>query len=148
MDDSGQYLRFLFTLVAVVDPFLAVTFFLSFTQQQSSQDRMRLAKAVSLTVFAVLTCAALYGGSLLQLIGASLPAFRVGGALHLASLVVCIGLVALMTWLVLAQAQVIAKRLSLTALNVGTRILGLFVAAMAIQTMADGMRSLFPVLNG
>ncbi|NBU02447.1 MAG: hypothetical protein EBT41_11050 [Betaproteobacteria bacterium] len=111
----------------------SVPFFLSFTQQQSPQDRMRLAKAVSLTVFAVLACAALFGESLLQLIAASLPAFRVGGALHLASLVVCIGLVALMTWLVLA---------------VGTRILGLFVAAMAIQTMADGMRSLFPVLNG
>jgi multiple antibiotic resistance protein len=210
MEDPSQYVRFFLTLAAIVDPLLAVPFFISFTQHDNLESRKVLAKAVSLTVFAVLACAVVFGESLLQLIGASLPAFRVGGGLvllmmslamlnaeaggvrqsqaeaqelstrevkgvvpiavpllagpgaistsiiagdqggvlHVALLLVCIGAVGLLTWLVLTRAHWIAKRLSLTALNVGTRILGLFVAAMAIQTMADGLRYLFPVLGG
>jgi small neutral amino acid transporter SnatA (MarC family) len=35
----------------------------------------------------------------------------------------------------------------MTALNVGTRILGLLLSAMAVQTMAEGLRKLFPGLE-
>jgi multiple antibiotic resistance protein len=34
-----------------------------------------------------------------------------------------------------------------TGLNVATRILGLLLAAMAVQTMAVGLRQLFPGLD-
>jgi len=71
-----------------------------------------------------------------------------GGWAHMAMLFVCIATVALLTWLVLSRAHRIAQRLSLTALNVGTRILGLLLAAMAVQTMAEGLRKLFPGLEG
>ena len=37
--------------------------------------------------------------------------------------------------------------MSLTAMNVATRILGLLLAAMAVQTMAEGLRELFPGLS-
>jgi multiple antibiotic resistance protein len=33
-----------------------------------------------------------------------------------------------------------------TGLNIATRILGLLLAAIAIQTMAEGLRTLFPGL--
>jgi multiple antibiotic resistance protein len=210
MADPAEYLRFLVTLTAVVDPFLGVPFFLAFTRDHSPQARARLARAVALTVFVVLAGSLLFGESLLRLIGATLPAFRVGGGLvlllmalamlnaeagrvrqspaeadelrtgevhgvvplavpllagpgaistaiiagerggvaHLLAVLTCIAVVALVSWLVLSRADRIARRLSLTALNVGTRILGLLLAAMAVQTMAEGLSSLFPGLAG
>lgn len=209
MDDWTQYLRFFVTLSAVVDPFLAVPFFIAFTLEDSPQQRSRLARTVALTVFFVLAGAALFGESLLRMIGASLSAFRVGGGLvlllmalamlnaelgrvrqspaeaeelragevrgvvplavpllagpgaistsiiaseqhgwiHIVLLTLVIAMVSLLTWLTLSRAHLIAARVSNTALNVGTRLLGLLLSAMAVQTMAEGLSALFPGLS-
>lgn len=205
---AHEYFRFVVTLTAVVDPFLAVPFFLSFTSAQGDGDRRALARLVVLTVFGVLAVSTFLGESLLELIGASLSAFRVGGGLvlllmalamlnaqagglrqsrdearelqdremsgvvplaipllagpgaistsiiaaekggvaHQLVLVCCIALVCLVTWVTLRQANAIAARLGTTGLNVATRILGLLLAAMAVQTMAEGLKALFPGL--
>jgi len=205
-----EYLRFIVTLTAVVDPFLAVPFFLVLTTSWTGDARARLARGVALTVFLVLASSALFGETLLQFIGASLPSFRVGGGLvlllmalamlnaeagpvrqssaeanelqtgevrgvvplaipllagpgaistsilaaerggltHKLVIVGCIALVALVAWLVLSKAHAISKHLSRTAQNVATRILGLLLAAMAVQTMAEGLRELLPGLGG
>ena len=210
MGSLTEYLRFVVTLTAVVDPFLAVPFFLAFTSTYSAEDRGRLARVIALTVFLVLASAAFLGEALLHLIGASLPAFRVGGGLvlllmalamlnaqaggvrqsqaeahefetgdvsgvvplavpllagpgaistaiiaaergglaHQFAVIGCIAIVCLVSWAVLARAHAIATRLSLTGLNVATRILGLLLAAMAVQTMADGLKELLPGLVG
>jgi len=209
MEDASHYLRFFATLTAVVDPFLAVPFFIAFTLDDSPAHRARLARTVALTVLIVLAGSALFGDALLRMIGASLPAFRVSGGLvlllmalamlnaelgrvrqspdeaaelaagevrgvvplavpllagpgaistaiiaseqrgllHLGLLVLVIALVAALSWLTLSRAHLIADRLSHTALNVGTRLLGLLLAALAVQTMAEGMVSLFPGLS-
>ena len=208
MADLTEYLRFMVTLTAVVDPFLAVPFFIAFTAAYSSQDRTRLARVVALTVFLVLASAAFLGEVLLHVIGASLPAFRVGGGLvlllmalamlnaqaggvrqsraearefesgdvsgvvplaipllagpgaistsviaaqrgglaHQLAIIACIAVVCVVSWVVLSRAHAIATRLSLTGLNVATRILGLLLSAMAVQTMAEGLRELLPGL--
>ena len=83
MSSAADYLRFFVTLTAVVDPFLAVPFFLAFTASRSEAERRRLAQVVAFTVFVVLAVAVFVGEALLQFIGASLPAFRVGGGLVL-----------------------------------------------------------------
>ena len=83
MASLTEYLRFVVTLTAVVDPFLAVPFFIAFTRTHHAQDRARLARVIALTVFLVLASATVLGEALLHLIGASLPAFRVGGGLVL-----------------------------------------------------------------
>jgi len=204
----GEYLRFATTLTAVVDPFLAVPFFLSFTAGQDATLRYRLARIVALTVFIVLAVSAFIGEALLTLIGASLPAFRVGGGLvlllmalamlnaqagavrqskaeaaefeegelrgvvplaipllagpgaisttiiaaegrgfgHQLAVVGCVALVCLVVWLVLRAAPRVAARMGTTGMNIATRILGLLLAAMAVQTMAVGLRALFPGL--
>ena len=201
MSDLNEYLRFTVTLAAVVDPFLAVPFFLTFTASRSDDERRRLARVVALTVFAVLAVAVF--------IGASLPAFRVGGGLvlllmalamlnaqaggvrqsqaeareleqgelhgvvplaipllagpgaistsiiaaeggglvHQLVIVLCIAVVCLVSWLTMRAAHRIAARMGTTGLNVATRILGLLLAAMAVQTMAVGLRQLFPGLG-
>jgi multiple antibiotic resistance protein len=208
MGNVTEYLRFIVTLTAVVDPFLAVPFFIAFTRGRNAEDRARLARIVAVTVFLVLTSAVFVGEALLHLIGASLPAFRVGGGLvlllmalamlnaeagavrhsqaeahelesgdmsgvvpiaipllagpgaistaiiaaervgltHQLVLICSIALVCLVSWAVLSRAHAIARRLSLTALNIATRILGLLLAAMAVQTIADGLKGLFPGL--
>lgn len=210
MQSLNEYLRFFVTLAAVVDPFLAVPMFLAVAGTQPLERRRALARTVGVAVFVVLAVAAVIGESLLLLIGASLPAFRVGGGLvlllmalamlnaqaggvrqshaeaeqvqsgeaggvvplaipllagpgaisttiiaaerggaaHLAVLIGCVALVALVTWVALRQANVIEDKLGVTGLNIATRILGLLLAAMAVQTMAEGLKGLFPALGG
>jgi multiple antibiotic resistance protein len=203
-----EFLRFIVTLAAVVDPFLAVPFFLAFTAGRNAAERARLARVVASTVFLVLALATFFGEPLLTLIGASLSAFRVGGGLvlllmalamlnaqaggvrqseaeareletgdvrgivplafpllagpgaistciiaaerggvlHQLSVIGGIATVCLIAWIVLRNAHVIAARMSLTGLNIATRILGLLLAAMAVQTMAEGLKELLPGL--
>ena len=205
---AHEYLRFFVTLTAVVDPFLAVPFFIAFTASYSEAERAALARVVVLTVLAVLGVSTFIGDGLLAMMGASLSAFRVGGGLvlllmalamlnaeaggvrqsddearelqhremsgvvplaipllagpgaistsilaaekggvaHQLVLVCCIALVCVLAWAVLRQAHSIAARLGTTGLNIATRILGLLLAAMAVQTMAEGLKALFPGL--
>ena len=205
-----EYLRFLVTLMAVLDPFLAVPLFLTLTADQSLRERVVLVRAIAITVFAVLAISALLGDSILTLMGASLAAFRVGGGLvlllmalamlnaqaggvrqseeeaeaveagevrglvplaipllagpgsisttiiaaergvgaaHHAAILGVIALVSLITWVVLRAANAIGERMGKTGLNIATRLLGLLLAAFAIQTMAEGLKELFPGLS-
>ena len=202
------YVRFFVTLTAVLDPFLAVPIFLTVTAARGARERSRLINAVAVTVFAVLGGAALFGEQLLIVVGASLPAFRVGGGLvlllmalamlnaqaggvrqsqdeakelesgglqgvvplavpllagpgaisttiiaaqaggaaHFGAILVCIVAVCALTWITLRLAGPIGAKLGTTGLNIATRLLGLLLAALAIQTMAEGLRQLFPGL--
>jgi len=204
-----DYLRFTVTLVAVLDPFLAIPIFLSVAAAREPAARRRLVHAVTVTVFAVLAGAALFGEALLSLIGASLPAFRVGGGLvlllmalamlnaqaggvrqsqaeaeelesrdpsgvvplavpllagpgaisttilaaqsggaaHIAWLIACVAAVCVMLWLVLLAADRIGSRMGRTGLNIATRLLGLLLAAIAIEMMAGGLKALLPGLS-
>ena len=56
-------------------------------------------------------------------------------------------LTAAIVWLVLLLAEPIGKRLGTTGLNISTRIMGLVLAAMAVQLMVGGLLSLFPGLS-
>lgn len=204
----SEYLRFVVTLTAVLDPFLAVPIFVGLSARRSATGRARLARAVTLTVFLVLVGAAVFGEAALELLGTSLAAFRVGGGLvlllmslamlnaqvgalrqtdaeaaeleardvagvvplavpllagpgaisttiiaaqsggagHVALIIACVGLVCALLWSMLALAQVIGRRMGTTGLNIATRILGLLLAAIAIETMALGLKGLFPGL--
>ena len=208
MSAFADYLRFTVTLAAVLDPFLAVPIFLTLTAARAAPERARLVRVIVLTVFAVLAVSTLLGERILTLIGASLPAFRVGGGLvlllmslamlnaqaggvrqsqaearelenrelpgvvplavpllagpgaisttiiaaqaggaaHLAAILGCILVVCGATWIVLELAHPIGARMGTTGLNIATRLLGLLLAALAIQTMAEGLRALFPGL--
>jgi multiple antibiotic resistance protein len=203
-----DYLRFLVTLVAVLDPFLAIPIFLSVAAAREPAGRRRLVNAVTVTVFAVLSGAAIFGEALLTALGTSLPAFQVGGGLvlllmalamlnaqaggvrqskaeaeelesrdasgvvplavpllagpgaisttivaaqagdtvHIAGLVVCIALVCVLLWSILRVAEPIGSRLGTTGLNIATRLLGLLLAAIAIEMMAGGLKTLLPGL--
>jgi multiple antibiotic resistance protein len=205
-----EYLRYLVTLTAVLDPFLAIPIFVSVAATRDEAARRRLANVVTLTVFLVLAGSALFGEVLLKALGASLPAFQVGGGLvlllmalamlnakvgemrqtraeaeeieagevsgvvplavpllagpgaisttiiaaqsggivHVLGLIVCIAVVCGVLWWLLRVAHAVGERVSTTGLNIATRLLGLILAAIAIETMAEGLKPLFPGLAG
>jgi len=203
-----EYLRYLVTLTAVLDPFLAIPIFIGVTATQDAAAQRRLANVVTLTVFLVLAGAVFLGEGVLKIMGASLEAFQVGGGLvlllmalamlnaragemrqtpaeaaeleagevsgvvplavpllagpgaistsiiageaggapHKLALVGCILIVCAVLWWMLRGAHAVGERISNTGLNVATRLLGLLLAAIAIQTMSEGLRRLFPGL--
>ena len=209
MSSLQDYFRFTVTLLAVLDPFLAVPIFLSVTAGRGHDMRTRLVNAVTVTVFLVLSGAAVFGEGLLRLIGASLPAFQVGGGLvlllmalsmlnaevgqirqtegeaqeletrerfgvvplavpllagpgaisttiiaaqaggpaHVGALIGCIALISLIQWVVLRLADPMGARMGTTGLNIATRLLGLLLAAIAIEMMANGLKVLLPGLS-
>ena len=55
-------------------------------------------------------------------------------------------LIAAIVWVVLLLAVPIGRRLGTTGLNIATRLMGLLLAAMAVQLMAGGLLALFPGL--
>jgi multiple antibiotic resistance protein len=55
--------------------------------------------------------------------------------------------IALATALCFSLAQPIARVLGKTGINVMTRLMGLILAALAVEVMADGLQKLFPILG-
>ena len=55
--------------------------------------------------------------------------------------------VALVTWLALRVATRIGRRMSTTMVNVATRIMGLLLAALAVEIFAGGIVELIPALG-
>ena len=56
--------------------------------------------------------------------------------------------IALATALCFALAEPIARVLGKTGINVMTRLMGLILAALAVEVMSDGLTKLFPALAG
>jgi multiple antibiotic resistance protein len=69
---------------------------------------------------------------------------------HLWELAVLVGygvVIGLATGLAFSLAEPIARVLGKTGINVMTRLMGLILAALAVEVMADGLGKLFPVLQ-
>ncbi|MEJ5210983.1 MAG: NAAT family transporter [Burkholderiales bacterium] len=72
--------------------------------------------------------------------------FRHGDFLGHVMLLVPILVVTLVVWGVFLLGSRIARRLGRTGLNIVTRLMGLVLAAMAVETIARGLMELFPKL--
>ncbi len=62
----------------------------------------------------------------------------------LAGIIISVGA---LVWLSLRMAVPIGSRLGATGINIAVRILGLILAAISVEFMAAGLKSLFPVLR-
>ena len=69
-----------------------------------------------------------------------------GRVAHHLALIRCIAVVCLVSTVARTKAHAIAARISITGLNIATRILGLLLAAMAMQTIGEGLKELLPGL--
>ena len=210
MESWLGHIGFTLTLIAVLDPFMAIPFFLGMCAGRPDTERRRIARVASLTVMAILVGAALSGEMLLQFLGTSLSSFRIAGGLVLllmalamlqakpgnlrqtieeandahthdepgivplaipllagpgaistvmiavqrggwqqqAALVADIVVVCLVVWAMLRLAIPIGRLLGSGGFNVATRLLGLLLAAIGVESMAVGLRELFPALAG
>ena len=66
---------------------------------------------------------------------------------HLAALVACAALVGVATWISLLVATPISNLLGRTGVNIAMRLMGLVLAAVAVEIFASGMTVLFPGLK-
>lgn len=83
MLDALDYVRFAVTLFSILDPFAAIPLFLMLTGDRSRLERRATARTAALAVFIILVVAGFSGDLILRLLGASLPAFQVGGGIVL-----------------------------------------------------------------
>lgn len=67
---------------------------------------------------------------------------------HYAILALGILLLGLFIWALFHLSPIISERLSQTSLNVVSRIMGLILAAIAVEFIANGLKGLFPSLVG
>lgn len=67
-----------------------------------------------------------------------------GAWLHLAIVVVCIVLTGVLCFILLRAASVLEKTLKQTGLNILNRIMGLILAAVAVQFAVSGIRDVMP----
>lgn len=77
-----------------------------------------------------------------------LYANRSPGIVHDIVLGFGVAVVAALVWLMFRLAQPLAARLGRTGINVVTRIMGLIMAAIGVEFMANGLKQLFPPLAG
>ena len=66
---------------------------------------------------------------------------------HIGLIVFCCALIALVTWLALRVAAPVSRWLGTTGVNIAIRIMGLLLAAVAVEIFASGALELFPGLR-
>lgn len=66
---------------------------------------------------------------------------------HHLVMAIVIFLVVIILWTVLAGVPWLSRHLSATGINVFTRLMGLIIAALAVEFIANGLKGLFPVLG-
>lgn len=66
---------------------------------------------------------------------------------HLGTLLMYGLIIGLATWATLSMAGRIARFMGQTGINVMTRLMGLILAAIAVEVMSDGLIKLFPILG-
>jgi len=66
---------------------------------------------------------------------------------HLAAIVACAMLVALVTWIALRAATAVSTWLGKTGVNIAMRLMGLLLAAVAVEIFASGIVVLLPGLR-
>jgi multiple antibiotic resistance protein len=71
------------SLFAIVDPFAAIPAFLAMTENDTPDQRRRMARTACVTCFGVMALFAVLGPSIFKLFGITLPAFQIAGGLVL-----------------------------------------------------------------
>lgn len=73
-------------------------------------------------------------------------AHRADGWMHYATVVLILALLSLLLYPILRFSTGIARRFGQTGINITTRVMGLILAAIAVEFIASGLRGLFPEL--
>ncbi|MHB1157412.1 MAG: MarC family protein [Phycisphaerales bacterium] len=71
---------------------------------------------------------------------------RLDGLTNRIGLVIVVMVVSLASWIILRLAEPVARHMKRTAINVITRMMGLVLVAIAVEMIAAGLTTLFPIL--
>ena len=66
---------------------------------------------------------------------------------HYIILGISILMVSILTWLILRSSFYISNLIGKTGINIVTRIMGLIIAAIAVEFIANGLKQMFPLLT-
>ena len=208
----SEYALFAFSsLFVIVDPVAAVPAFVAMTSRDTVAQRLRMARVACLAMVGLLTGFALVGQTLFNLLGITLPAIQVAGALvlllvaldmlraqrsavqetaeetaagsrkediaitplavpmlagpaaistvilleaqaetwaHRGMLLACLILVGLASYIIFVLGATGAKWLSPIADRIITRLMGLLLAALAVQFLFNGLKGEGGLLGG
>jgi multiple antibiotic resistance protein len=205
--DIAFTLKKTLTLLALVDPLLAIPVYLSATKNLSEKQTRTFAKTLGITVMTALLVAGFLGTYILSMLGVSLGAMQVGGGciafllaiamvlakeeavkmspaenaqasagpslvplaipllvgpaslsyvmassnlqhvgdlLHIVTPAVIVGTA---TWAVFAFANKAGAWVTPSTANVVERISGFLLAAISVEMVAAGLKSLFPIIS-
>jgi multiple antibiotic resistance protein len=209
--DAPGFWMFFASLFAIMNPLVAVPFFVSMTNGHSEKRRGRLALIATLAVCLALVAAALFGREILGFFAISVSSFRIAGGIivllmglsllqakapeisveaseasraasrdseaicplaipllagpgAIATIIIrcetaertcdfitiaaVIAAMVVVTYVVLRLAVPVARFLGQSGLTVMTRLIGMIVAAIAIDMMVIGLRNTFPGMVG
>ena len=74
-------------------------------------------------------------------------AAKENGIAHYSLLATDIFILGIVLWLLFKMVPWIARHISTVGINISTRIMGLILAAIAVEFIANGLKGLFPVLT-
>ena len=209
--DAAAFWMFFASLFAIMNPLVAVPFFVTMTDGYSEARRRRLALIATASVFLALVAAALFGREILGFFAISISSFRIAGGIivllmglsllqsrpgsasseapdsaraesrdseaicplaipllagpgAIATIIIrcetaeracdfitigaVIAAMVVVTYAILRVAVPVARVLGPSGLTVLTRLIGMIVAAIAIDMMVIGIRSTFPGMVG
>ncbi|AZQ87717.1 MarC family protein [Moraxella catarrhalis] len=211
-----EIIKIILAFIVLINPSAALAMFVNFTHGYSYEDKRRVARIASATVFIAIAFFSLFGEIMLRGLGISLGSFRVAGGILLflialgmmndgnnpvkpnedelelsqpkakdpssltgiavvplaipmmvgpggistviiyssqvsgivgMSLIIVAGLcISILCYLSLMAAGQISKLLGDTGLNIINRIMGIILAAVAIEIVVAGLRTIFPNL--
>jgi len=75
-----------------------------------------------------------------------IDAHKASGVAHFGIIAGVIVVLSLCLWLALRLSPFISQRISATGINIFTRIMGLILASIAVEFIANGLKGLFPAL--
>jgi multiple antibiotic resistance protein len=209
VQDWGIYAHNAASLFVIANPLGATSLFMSLTNRQTTEQRIRTARVTATTVAIVLITAVFVGDALLRFFGIRMASFRAGGGilillmaiamlqarpspthhtteemeeaemkggvavvplgiplvagpgaistvviyadqaatwLDTVFLVLTVLFVAGSVWIALRLSDRVRSILGTTGINVVTRLLGLILAAVGVEFVADGLAQLLPGL--
>jgi small neutral amino acid transporter SnatA (MarC family) len=122
------------TLLVVVDPLGLAPIFAALTRGYPEKRKREAAIRGTILGAVILLIFALVGDALLGALGIGLPAFRTAGGVLL--------VVLLITLVALLLSPRIMRLFGETGANVLSRVLGVLLAALAVQFFFDGLESI------
>ncbi|PIY06125.1 MAG: amino acid transporter [Gallionellaceae bacterium CG_4_10_14_3_um_filter_60_1069] len=174
MLDFTEYTKIFISLFAIIDPVGIIPIIIAFTAGMSAQKRERVGRVASLSVFGILLAALMLIGhkqtfspddnadaestQSIAIVPLSTPLLAGPGAIstvivdahkansagHYGMMALVLAALSLTVWLTFLAAPWVSRRLGSIGSTIVTRLMGLLLAAIAVEFIAGGLRGLFP----